>query len=152
MSDCGTECKCEGPGYCPVYGITMGPSLYKKCKESEVWRDNFMNFFSPPQGEEAIQHRERLAAKDREQVKHRQQLDEVISEVEQAGVDVNNEESHEGLGDLLGSVFSKLGITDEAVEKWACIGGCGCDKRKQFLNKILPFKKSEPSIAPKKKT
>ena len=44
MSDCGTECKCEGPGYCPVYGITMGPSLYKKCKESEVWRDNFMNF------------------------------------------------------------------------------------------------------------
>ena len=67
-------------------------------------------------------------------------------------LDVNNEEGHEGLGDLLGSVFSKLGITDEAVEKWAGIGGCGCDKRKQFLNKILPFKKSEPSIAPKKKT
>ena len=110
-----------------------------------------MNFFSPPQGEEAVQHRERLAAKDREQVKHRQQLDEVISEVEQAGVDVNNEEGHEGLGDLLGSVFSKLGITDEAVEKWAGIGGCGCDKRKKFLNKILPFRKSEPSIAPQKK-
>ena len=43
-------------------------------------------------------------------------------------------------------------LIKEAVEKWAGIGGCGCDKRKQFLNKILPFKKSEPSIAPKKKT
>ena len=153
MTDCGNECQCDGPGYCPVYGITMGRSLHKKCKNSEVWRANFKNFFAPPQGEEAVKERERKAQRSKEKKENGQKLDEVISHVEEAGVDIDNyEEKQEGLGDLLGSVFSKLGVTEEAIEKWAGIGGCGCNKRKQFLNKILPFKKSEPSIAPKKKT
>ena len=87
------------------------------------------------------------------QEQNAKQLDEVVKKVEEAGVTVDNyTEKQEGLGDLLGNVFSRLGITEEAVEKWAGIGGCGCDKRKKFLNKILPFRKSEPSIAPKKKT
>lgn len=153
MTDCANECQCDAAGYCPVYGITMGPSLYKKCKSSEVWRDNFKNFFTPSQEEEAVKERQVKAELSKEKIENAHKLDEVISHVEKAGVDIDNyTEKQEGLGDLLGNVFSRLGITEEAVEKWAGIGGCGCDKRKKFLNKILPFRKSEPSIAPKKKT
>ena len=69
-------------------------------------------------------------------------LDEVVAALEQEGISLENyREKKEGLGDVVGSVFSKLGITEETVEKWSGIGGCGCQKRKKFLNKIIPFRK-----------
>ena len=49
-----------------------------------------------------------------------------------------------GLGDLISNVLSKLGITEETVKRWLGIqAGCGCDKRKKFLNTILPLRKKE---------
>ena len=75
--------------------------------------------------------------------KKKQFLDEVIQEVEKEGIDAANEEVQEaGLGTVLANVFSKFGITEEKMEEWSGLGGCGCSKRKQFLNKILPFKKT----------
>ena len=56
----------------------------------------------------------------------------------------NYEEKKEGLGDAIGKALSKIGITSEGMEKLlGTHGGCGCDKRKQFLNKILPFNKNK---------
>ena len=49
-----------------------------------------------------------------------------------------------GLGDLISNVLAKLGITEKTVNRWLGIQeGCGCDKRKKFLNTILPFRKKE---------
>jgi hypothetical protein len=146
------ECQCESAGYCPMYGIKMTPRLHCLCKNDKIWRDNFKNFFKPPQDEVSVKAREAQALESKMMREHGQQLDEVITQVEEAGISVeDNATEHEGLGDLLGSVFGRLGITEEAIEKWAGLGGgCGCSKRKKFLNKILPFRKSEPSIAPKK--
>ena len=69
-------------------------------------------------------------------------LDQVVTALEQEGVSLENyQEKKEGLGDVIGNVFTKLGVTEETVEKWSGIGGCGCQKRKKFLNKIIPFRK-----------
>ena len=59
--------------------------------------------------------------------------------VEEEGVDAANPNEEEGLGTVLAKVFSKFGITEEKMEEWSGMGGCGCSKRKKFLNKILPF-------------
>ena len=148
-----TECQCDGAGFCPLYGIKMSPKLHAKCKNSEDWRHNFNTFFKPAKDSKEYQDRQKRAEAAKEKALRVAELDTIIDKVEEAGVDVDNYETNqEGLGDLLGNVFSALGVTEETVEKWAGIGGCGCGKRKKFLNKILPFRKSEPSIAPKKKT
>ena len=68
-------------------------------------------------------------------------LDEVVEALENEGVTLNNyKDKSEGLGDVIGNIFTKLGVTEETVEKWSGIGGCGCQKRKKFLNKIIPFR------------
>ena len=64
--------------------------------------------------------------------------------MEKQGVTVENyTKQTEGLGDLVGGVLSKLGISEERIKQWSGLGGCGCDKRKKFLNTILPFRKKE---------
>ena len=69
-------------------------------------------------------------------------LDQVVAALEQEGVSLENyQEKKEGLGDVIGNIFTKLGVTEKTVEKWSGIGGCGCQKRKKFLNKIIPFRK-----------
>lgn len=72
-------------------------------------------------------------------------INEVVSTMAQEGITPENyEEKKEGLGDAIGKALSKIGITSEAMDKLlGTHGGCGCDKRKQFLNKILPFRKKE---------
>ena len=75
-----------------------------------------------------------------------QQLKKVVDNIQEAGVTSENyQENTEGLGDLISNTLSKFGITEETIKKWSGTqeGGCGCDKRKQFLNSILPFRKKE---------
>ena len=52
----------------------------------------------------------------------------------------------EGLGDSVAKVLSSFGITEERFSKLLNRkGGCGCDGRKAFLNKLVPYrKKIEP--------
>jgi hypothetical protein len=75
----------------------------------------------------------------------RQQLEQVVDNIKDAGVTSENyQENTEGLGDLISNVLSKLGVTEETVKKWSGTQeGCGCNKRKKFLNTILPFRKKE---------
>jgi len=142
-----SECQCDGPGFCSRYGVWMSENLYTKCKSSEVWRANFDKVFEyeskrptskPSSSEEAPKH-----VQERPPM-HVNKLDELIKGVAEEGVNINNYDANqEGLGDLVDNVLSKLGITEETVEKWSGIRGCGCSKRKKFLNKILPFRKKE---------
>tara|TARA_Y100000310_G_scaffold67086_1_gene62416 strand:- start:585 stop:1034 length:450 start_codon:yes stop_codon:yes gene_type:complete len=141
---CNNECQCSEAGFCPVYGITMTKRLHRLCQTDEVWRKNFQNFFAPPANEAERQEREDRTKESRKMSANKKRLDEVINEVEESGVNLDNyEEKQEGLGNLLAGIFGKLGITEKSVEEWSGIQGCGCDKRKQFLNKILPFRKKE---------
>lgn len=72
------------------------------------------------------------------------ELDEIIEHLEKEE-DITLENIHtkdsEGLGDTLEKVFAKFGVTEETIEGFSRIGGCGCAKRKKFLNKIFPYKR-----------
>ena len=100
-----------------------------------------------PEEQEAYRKKAFEYIKRRDKVMaERQQLQQVVDNIKEGGVTSENyQENTEGLGDLISNALSKFGITEETVKKWSGTqkGGCGCDKRKQFLNAILPFRKKE---------
>ena len=66
--------------------------------------------------------------------------DHFIIEMEKRGIDAGRmDERSKGLGDTIERVLGKLGVSGSRFERLFGIGGCGCDKRKQFLNKIFPY-------------
>lgn len=83
--------------------------------------------------------------KKRGSLKLEYELDKAISELQENGLDINNyeEKEHAGLGDLVESVLSKFGITEERIKLLTGLQGCGCEKRKQWLNKVFSFKKKK---------
>jgi len=135
-------CQCSGAGFCKRYGSEITEDMYSKCQRSAHYRKAFERFFVDSMAES-----ERNEQYYQERLKYNTKvktLDNVIEEVEKEGIDASNEEvQEEGLGTVLANVFSKFGITEEKVEEWSGLGGCGCSKRKKFLNKILSFKKTE---------
>jgi len=53
----------------------------------------------------------------------------------------NFDNSEKGLGDKVEKVFKKVGI--DKLSKWAFGEDCGCDERKEKLNKLYPINKPE---------
>lgn len=68
-------------------------------------------------------------------------LDKVITDLESQGITTDSYQNVEGLGDKVEQTLSKFGITENRVTEWFGISGCGCQKRKQFLNSVLSFLK-----------
>lgn len=72
----------------------------------------------------------------------KKELDEVVQEIKNEGIDLENYETKsEGLGDTLEKIFTKFGITEDRIKKYMGIEECGCKERKKFLNKIFPYRK-----------
>lgn len=144
LSTDNTECKCDGPGYCPIYGVYMDRMAYLNCKHHAAWRHNYLNFFKPSQTDAAKAERYQKAVEYAKEHLPEKQLKEVIQKFQDEGFDVDNiNPNRKGFGDILAKIFSKVGVTEETIEKWSGIEGCGCGKRKEFLNKVLPFRKKE---------
>ena len=75
----------------------------------------------------------------------REKLDEIIDHLENeedVRLENHNYKEPEGLGDSVEKVFRKLGITEEWLSEAMGISGCGCAKRKKFLNVIFPYRKN----------
>ena len=141
-------CECKGAGFCPRYGQVVPKNMKIACERSESYREMLTQAFAETDREESKRiYEEKIKRRDEANL-----VDQVIVEVEKEGVNAESSELEEGIGTVLENVFLKFGITSDRIEQWSGIGGCGCEKRKKFLNKILPFIKSDPSIAPKKKT
>lgn len=102
-----TDCTCPQPGYCPALGRQMPEARWRECSTSEAFCTMF--------------HREAAAGKYQ-------------AAQYQTAYDPNAPQKtiitppSFGLGDLAECVLSKLGFRKRK--------GCGCDKRKRFLNKI----------------
>lgn len=66
------------------------------------------------------------------------EVNELVNDIKE---DVKEEvrEHAKGLGDTLEKVFDKTGIAK--VVKWIAGEDCGCDKRKEKLNKMFPYRK-----------
>ena len=75
------------------------------------------------------------------EIKHK--VDQVITELESKGVklrDHNNEDTT-GLGDVVESALSSVGITEEKFKEFFKLKECNCSKRKKWLNNLLSWHK-----------
>ena len=74
------------------------------------------------------------------------EMNAVINELERLGVkhDEHNTETVEyGLGDVIESVLTTAGITEEQFKKWFNLKECNCNKRKKWLNSLFSWKRSK---------
>lgn len=71
-----------------------------------------------------------------------EQINQVITELENRGVDVNSHITGDvrGLGDVVEETLKKFGITEERFKKWFNLRECGCTKRKKWLNGLFSWK------------
>lgn len=78
----------------------------------------------------------------------RKEMNEVISDLEKNGVDVNSIHGLSGddkeypilLGDAIEKALQKFGITEEKFKKWFGLKECGCSKRKKWLNGLFSWR------------
>ena len=73
------------------------------------------------------------------------EMDAAIQKLEEMGIDQNahNREDLTGLGDVVESVLSSFGITEERFKAWFNLKECNCSKRKAYLNNLFSWKKNQ---------
>jgi hypothetical protein len=72
----------------------------------------------------------------------RQEMDQVINELESKGIDFNTTQEDlqtRGLGDVVEGVLNKFGITQERYKEWFGLQECNCTKRKKYLNGLFSW-------------
>lgn len=78
---------------------------------------------------------------------HLQEVVEYLETEEDIKLENYQHKDPEGVGDSLERAFAKFGVTEETVQKFSGIGGCGCQKVKKFLNQIFPYRKQDEPVA-----
>lgn len=78
----------------------------------------------------------------KDKVEARNEMNQVITELEKRGVDVNSHLTGDvkGLGDVVEDVLTTFGITQERFKKWFNLEECNCTKRKKWLNGLFSWK------------
>ena len=71
------------------------------------------------------------------------EMDQVINELEKRGVRYNQGDDMTGLGDVVEGVLTSMGITQERFKEWFNLKECNCTKRKKWLNNLFSWKKSK---------
>ena len=71
------------------------------------------------------------------------EMDEVINQLEKRGVQYNDGDDMTGLGDVVESVLTSMGITQERFKEWFNLNECNCSERKRWLNNLFSWKKSK---------
>lgn len=71
------------------------------------------------------------------------EMDEVINQLEKRGVRYNHGDDMTGLGDVVESVLTSMGITQERFKQWFNLKECNCTKRKKWLNNLFSWKKNK---------
>ena len=75
-----------------------------------------------------------------ENSKIQKEMNEVIQRLEEQNISLETNDQA-GLGDLVETVLTQFGITEERFKSWFNLKECGCSKRKKYLNKLLSWKK-----------
>ncbi len=71
------------------------------------------------------------------------EMDEVINQLEKRGIRYNQGDDMTGLGDVVESVLTSMGITQERFKEWFNLKECNCSKRKRWLNNLFSWKKNK---------
>jgi hypothetical protein len=70
----------------------------------------------------------------------KQIYDEVIQELESKGIKPSDDYEVVGVGDVVESVLTKFGITEERFKSWFNLKECNCTKRKKWLNGLFSWR------------
>lgn len=74
----------------------------------------------------------------------RNEMDSVINELKSKGITPTaNDQQLTGLGDVVESVLTGLGITQEKFKEWFNLKECNCTERKKWLNNLFSWKKNQ---------
>ena len=77
---------------------------------------------------------------------NKDEIDGFINELEKRGIQYDSHKVQDGdltgLGDVVESVLTSMGITQERFKSWFGLEECNCTKRKKWLNNLLSWKKS----------
>tara|TARA_Y100001938_G_scaffold151211_1_gene247571 strand:+ start:7995 stop:8435 length:441 start_codon:yes stop_codon:yes gene_type:complete len=134
-----TECTCDIAGYCPVYQQHVSEGIRHQCKSDQSNRDFYLDLFRPDYSENGLARQEEK--KDLSIAKAT--VDKAIKNLKTEGIDLDEDDNivvSDGLGDKIEKVLSKFGITTEMMQKVSGLKDCGCNKRKEWLNKIFGYK------------
>lgn len=71
------------------------------------------------------------------------EMDQVIHELEKKGIRYNQGDDITGLGDVVESVLTSMGITQERFKQWFNLKECNCTKRKKWLNNLFSWKNNK---------
>lgn len=71
------------------------------------------------------------------------EMDEVISQLEKKGIRYNQGDDMTGLGDVVEGILVSMGITQERFKEWFNLKECNCSKRKKWLNNLFSWKKNQ---------
>lgn len=73
----------------------------------------------------------------------KQEMNQVIQELQDNGIDVNSHMENDltGLGDVVEAALRKFGVTEQRFKEWFGLKECGCSKRKKWLNGLFNWKK-----------
>lgn len=71
------------------------------------------------------------------------EMDEVINQLEKKGIKYNQGDDLTGLGDVVESVLTSMGVTQERFKEWFNLKECNCTKRKKWLNNLFSWKKNQ---------
>ena len=67
----------------------------------------------------------------------------IINQLEKKGIKYNQGDDLTGLGDVVESVLTSMGITQERFKEWFNLKECNCTKRKKWLNNLFSWKKNQ---------
>ena len=72
-----------------------------------------------------------------------QEMEPVIKALKKKGIKHNDDYDIVGLGDVVESVLTNMGITQERFKEWFNLKECNCNKRKKWLNNLFSWKRSK---------
>ena len=137
VNENGFECQCKEAGYCSVYQMPMSEALHHLCQTDPKKRMALLQYAWKKQSssseERQLQHVEMAQEKSHIEEDYAK-VDQAMEEIEKSP---DKEDDGGGLGSTVERVLSKFGITTDLVDRVLGSAGCGCAKRKKWLNKIF---------------
>ncbi len=73
----------------------------------------------------------------------RPEMDQVIQELENKGINPDMNPKVTGLGDVVEAALNKFGVTQERYKNWFGLEECSCTKRKKWLNSVFSWNKKQ---------
>lgn len=76
-----------------------------------------------------------------ENEKIKNEMNAVIDNLKSRGINENTTpDQYVGLGDVVESALTAVGITQDRFKQWFGLQECNCTERKRFLNKLFKWK------------